>query len=169
MLPFYVTKETKLREFQLKIIHRVYASCNLVSKFDVNTDGICRLCEAKYDICHFFFYCQKAVQFWRNLSNWFENMCNSDALLPLSVTDILFGILDKRNEEAFLANYCILHAKWYLHKTHKAATTEDSYAPIFIEYLAYMKKVIVVERRIAAKNHTIDAFIDTFDVIECYL
>ena len=152
VLPFSLTLDQKLREFQTKIIHRTYASNSYVSRFDSSVKETCESCLEKYDICHFFFTCLKAKTFWTNFERWF--CCNfSDVSLRLE--NVIFGFIEPK---LFILNFCILHCKWYLHKEHQACSSEDSYKPSFSCFLIYLKSVVETEKCIALKQGKVHLF-----------
>ena len=57
-LPKQLTKNTKLIEFQCKIVHKVYASNSYVSRFDLTVAENCETCTVKHNTNHFFVICR---------------------------------------------------------------------------------------------------------------
>ena len=134
-----ITMNTKLIEFQFKIIHRVYASDSYVSNFDNTVSKTCNQCQVDNNIPHLFVDCIKVIPFWRQLNAWLKEI---DVGLPIfSTADIIFGIPKK---VSFMPNFCILHAKWFIH-LHKA----DDQNIFFNQFLLYLQNVLTIEHQIA--------------------
>ena len=109
-----ITTYTKLIEFQFKKIHHVYASDSYVSHFDNTVRKTCIHCHVDNNIPHLFVDCKKVKVFWTLFMTWLRNIDNT--LPVLSTADIIFGI---PKCSFFLTNYCLLHAKWYIHSQKK--------------------------------------------------
>ena len=93
ILPFKCMQNIQLKDFQLKILHRYYASKNLVSKWDKDTTGSCDLCNfEKSNILHIFVECIYTQQFWEHIDNWLRPI-----IFPytarLDSSNMLFGIV----------------------------------------------------------------------------
>ena len=71
---------------------------------------------------------------------------NVDAQLTLNSKKMLFGILDKSQ---FEVNFCILHAKWYIHKTRKSGNNNSPVYFSFLSFLTMLKNVLRVDKEIA--------------------
>ena len=76
-----ITMNTKLIEFQFKIIHCVYASDSYVSNFDNTVNKTCRQCHVNNNIPHLFVDCIKVKQFW----NLFRTL---NFQIPLSLYEL---------------------------------------------------------------------------------
>ena len=86
-----VTKETKLRVLQWKILHNIYPTNILLCKMKVRDDRMCPYCNNVIDyIEHFFFGCPTIKKFW----NYIEQhiVITFDIQTHLTVVDVLFGI-----------------------------------------------------------------------------
>ena len=57
--------QPKVKEIQLKILHRVYSIDSYVSKFQKEISEMCRFCSVKNDILHWFVLCDKVKPFWQ--------------------------------------------------------------------------------------------------------
>ena len=141
-LPFTTTKDVRLREFQFKVLHRVYPTYSYIARFDKSVKELCITCNVKCDICHMFYCCKYVSQFWRELEQWF---CNAIRPININLQHVIFGI---KTENTFLENFCILHGKWFLHKGYKLHCNEKSYKPLFSHYVTYMKEVLKCEKQI---------------------
>jgi hypothetical protein len=137
-LPRTLTGDTKLLEFQFKIIHRCYAADSVVSYFDSTVSELCSWCNTRNNIVHKFVYCAKVFNFWIE----FDTFLNK--LLPTHVNvtteHIILGI---PNAVSFKINFLILHAKWFIHDFCK--DNKNRIVP-FHQFIVYIKYIIAVER-----------------------
>ena len=147
-----LTNNTKLIEFQFNIIHRVYASDSYVSNFDNTVNRVCILCHVDNNIPHLFVDCIKVDQFWKNMKIWLSTV--EGKATPLKTIDIIFGIISSARKSI---NFCILHAKWYIHLNKQV----DNHIH-FANFLLYLKNVLVIEKQIAVNQKLIKSFNETF-------
>ena len=61
-------------------------------------------------------------------------------------------------------NFCILHAKWFIH-TKKNKNIDVN----FDTFLKYLKGVIVIEEQIAVNNKSMAEFLKMFNAYKIYL
>ena len=149
-----ITKNTKLVEFQFKIIHRVYASDSYVSNFDNTVSKNCQDCAIVNNIPHQFVDCVKVQMFWEHFKRWL-GMAEGHVVL-LSTVDIIFGI---PNRTQLRTNFCILHAKWFIHV--RKLQKEPVY---FDNFLVYFKGVLCIEKQLAVNIKNEKGFHDMFSV-----
>ena len=57
-LPWKLTRDYKLIEFQYKILHKVFASKSHVNRFDKSISEKCRKCNTKANTIHMFYECE---------------------------------------------------------------------------------------------------------------
>ena len=143
-----ITTNTKLIEFQFKIIHHVYASDSYVSHFDNTVRKTCIHCHVDNNIPHLFVDCKKVKVFWTLFMTWLRNIDNT--LPVLSTADIIFGI---PKCSFFLTNYCLLHAKWYIHSQKK-----DNHDINFNNFLLYFENVFKTEKQQAVCKNKLPLF-----------
>ena len=159
-LPSEITLDFKLREFQLKIVHRIYASDSYVSKFDKSIKMECEMCNVKNDICHFFYNCVKVQEFWAKFVEWLYNVPLN---IDLSLEKVIFGVLEPNN---YIQNFCILHAKWYLHKERKNVTNYVHFEPNITYYQNYLRFVLKLEKQIAVSTNRLTVYESTLGKLE---
>ena len=87
-----ISKETKLREFQFKLIHRTMVTKKELFRFGIKTDDECLYiyCGDKDSIEHSFIECVFTKLFTQNLLDWF-NQVNECQISP-PTEETLFGI-----------------------------------------------------------------------------
>ena len=85
LLAFKCTKETKLREFQFKLLHRRIAT----------NDDLCTFCgEETENLTHLFRKCKYSKSFWEEFSQWLaQNTYNMEGFVPSEA--ILLGIVSE--------------------------------------------------------------------------
>ena len=109
----FLTKDTKIIEFQFKILHRVYATDSYVSNFDSTVSKHCLNCNIDNNIIHTFTNCIKVTTFWKNFETWLSRKTNRN--FSVNIEYIIFGIIDGEKQNFYLDNFLILHAKWFIH------------------------------------------------------
>ena len=147
-----ITGDTKLIEFQFKIIHRAYASDSYVANFDNTVSKMCTQCLLDNNIPHLFVDCIKVQKFWTDLQNWLNSIGNM--ALALTTRDIIFGIV---NSASFMINFCILHAKWYIHLNKK----EDIVC--FANFWQYLQNVLKVEHELANSCKNMKVYVQNLE------
>ena len=69
-LPFLCTRETKLRVFQFKFLHRRIATIDFLCKIGIKQADSCSFCgEATETLVHLFWNCKHTKAFWKKYSN----------------------------------------------------------------------------------------------------
>ena len=147
-----ITSDTRLIEFQFKIIHRVFATDSYVSNFDPSVSKTCIHCLVDNNIPHLFVDCIKVCEFWQHFKTWLNNV--EGYAINISTTDIIFGIHTSLKTSV---NFCILHAKWFI-----SLRRLDEYNVNFNNFLSYLKGVFLIEKQIAVNRKHLPYFNNTF-------
>lgn len=155
-LPLETTLNTKLREFQFKIIHRTYASDSLVSLFDKSVEKNCSKCKVKNCLVHLFAECKETKKLWTHFLTWFNNILGEN--IDLSTKEIMFGVINKKKQ---CLNFCLLHVKWFIHSCRMAAQN-----PCFLDFLIYFKSQTQIHKCIATKCDNLDSYNKIFKKLE---
>ena len=111
-LPYTTSKSTKLQTFQYTIINRVIPCNENLHRWQLRENPICDNCCEIQTTKHLFFGCTVIKTFWDNIQAWVKS--NLQITIPLSVTDILFGIPTYDDQLLFSLNFIILQGKWYI-------------------------------------------------------
>ena len=118
-----ICKETKLKEFQFKIIHRIVVTKKELHRYGITADDECLYCGEKDSIEHTFLNCQFVKIFVNSVIDWF-NAANNSKFAP-TIEEKLFGIISGPYEKEILKkfNYTILFMKYYIYtsKMHNQA------------------------------------------------
>jgi hypothetical protein len=142
-----VTQNTKLIEFHYKIVSRAYASDSFVSNFDKTVSKKCKICNVKNNIQHVFGECNKLYNFWHSFQAWIGGIRGINFIVQ--TVRVLFGNYENGN---FIENFCILHAKWWIHKTRN-----NDYIH-FLDFLVYLKSVIIIEHELSVYQRNLPLF-----------
>lgn len=110
-----VCKETKLKEFQFKLIHRIVVTKKELFKFGIKTDDECLYCGDKDSIEHTFIECPFTRTFAKKVIQWF-NEANCCQIFP-TTEELLFGIIPSSKETKIINkfNYTTLSMRQYIY------------------------------------------------------
>ena len=144
-LPFKVTLDTKLREFQYKILHRICYTNDMLFKFRIVDSPLCYFCgEEMETLEHFFFFCDRVRSFWKELNTILKLQKITSS--SFDIKDVIFGLFHPENN-SILVNY-ILESKYFIYRTKLNKTSLST--PIL---LTKCKKTYQIKRFIARKNN----------------
>ena len=132
-----VCRETKLKEFQYKLIHRIVVTKKELYRYGIKEDDECIYCGDKDSINHTFRDCHFVKNFIQQVINWFniENKINFNP----SSEERLFGILSDLHEKVLVRkfNYTMLFMRYYIYanKLHnKPILLQDFVGKMIIKY-----------------------------------
>ena len=114
-LSLKVSLETKIREFQYKVLNRdiVFTNENFLKIKMINSPQ-CTFCKNEIEFLeHLFSNCEITRSFWVALRSWLME-CNIN-LEPSSVFNVLIGIFNA-GEDFVIVNNLILVAKFYIYR-----------------------------------------------------
>ena len=108
-------KETKLKEFQFKLIHRIVVTKRELFKYGIKTDDECCFCGENDSIDHTFIHCSFTKSFIQKVIRWFNATYNSH--ISPTIEEILFGIISNSNEKSTINkfNYITLFMRYFIH------------------------------------------------------
>ena len=104
------TADSKLRDFQYKIIHRILSTNRLPYLYKIKNSPFCDECtETEEDLIHLFYSCPKKLKLWENFANALSTKVN---MYPyVNAENIILGIYDETKD---LENTLILLVKRYI-------------------------------------------------------
>ena len=142
-MPFIVTIETKIGEFQYKVLNNIVFTNEKMFKFKMTDSLLCSFCkrelESLRDICF------AAVTFWEAFCSWLGEIKINSHLF--TITEILFGVFDVEDDWIIL-NHLILIAKYYIY-TCKLKKVN----PSLRVYKAKIRAVYQVEKKVATRRN----------------
>jgi len=116
----FMCKENKLKEFYLKLVHRILVSKKELHLFGVSNNSKCTYCGYPDSItCHTFIECHHSKQFFQNVLQHFSE--ENATSFTQSDEELLFGkslnTIGQLQRPPLLKklNYCMLFAKHYLY------------------------------------------------------
>ena len=91
VLPFKLTKNTKLSMFQCKINHHILYTRDKLFKAKITDSDSCHVCESKQTLEHLFVECQHVHSFWNLFTTWWN--ANNSPSVSLTNKDKIYGYL----------------------------------------------------------------------------
>ena len=114
-VPYGITKDTQLRWFQYRLIHRILATNTFLNKIGIKDDNKCTFCKTHPEtLLHLLWYCEKVKNFWYDLTNWLIGECTHIVNLNLTSQDVILGIYNNQKADNIL-NFILLSAKFYIY------------------------------------------------------
>ena len=132
-----ICKDTKLKEFQFKLIHRTIVTKKELFRFGIKTDDECLYCGDKDSVEHSFIECAFTKLFTQNVLDWF-NQVNECQISP-TTEEILFGITVSPLDTAIIRkfNYTALFMRHYIYSNKLnslAISIQDFISKLLIRY-----------------------------------
>ena len=108
-------KETTLKEFQFKFIHRIVVTKRELFKYGIKTDDECCFWGKNDSIDHTFFHCSFTKSFIQKVIRWFNTTYNSQ--ISPNMEELLFGITSNLNEQSTTNkfNYITLFMRYFIY------------------------------------------------------
>jgi hypothetical protein len=113
-IPFSVTKDTKLQDFQHKLIHvhRILITNSFLYKCGLKENVLCTFCtETKASLLHIFSECNYVRNFWLAIGNLLKIFGVS---LPFNAKVIILGLTETSSTQGTIHNVLII-LKYYLY------------------------------------------------------
>ena len=113
-LPFTVTIETEIREFQYKVLNNLVLTNERLFRLGLSDSPLSTFCKQEVESFeHIFFYCNVTKAFWEAFCSWLgECLVNSQTF---TIMDTFFGVFDAE-EDFIILNHLIQTAKLYIYK-----------------------------------------------------
>ena len=99
-LPFTVTVETKIREFQYKLLNDIVYTNDKLFRFKMIESPLCTFCQKEDEsLEHLLFYCNVTENVWHAFSSWIiKQNISTETLTPIN---ILFGVFNDNEHLLF--------------------------------------------------------------------
>ena len=140
MLPFKITKETKLSIFQYKIIHNILPHRVLLHRIKIVNSPLCIHCDSLETLSHMLVNCIVIQKFWFDVISWWK--IHSGECLLFDDLSIMYGY-DPEDPKTQILNYYIL-----LGKRHIFLQRSEFKPPSFNHFLEFVKDKLIVQRSI---------------------
>ena len=90
-IPKICCKNTKLHWFQYRILHRILATNDLLTKMNIKQNNLCTFCNEEIEkLEHLFWHCNTVNIFWENIEQWIYD--KNDYLINIDKVRAIFGI-----------------------------------------------------------------------------
>ena len=113
-LPFCTTLESKIREFQYKILNCIVFTNVKLYRFGLADSPSCTFCQDEAEsIEHLLFFCKISFEFWKHVLSWLKD--DDIYIDTLKDTDLIFGKFDNRDDFTII-NHILLLGKYYIYQ-----------------------------------------------------
>ena len=142
-----ITKSTKLREFQFKLLRRRMPTNAFLTKIRIKENSNCSFCKREPEkLIHLFWSCPKTALFWESIMTRLK-LCQ---IIPDSYSADMTVSLGLRSDSSKLQrqiNFCFLIARHYiwLRKTKESI-------PLLQGFLKYLKTIYNIQVQAEANN-----------------
>ena len=112
-LPFRTTLDSKLREFQYKILNNIVFTNDKLFRFGLSQSPNCTFCnEEPESLEHLLSRCKVSSEFWKEVLSWLKEY----NIVLKSFNEIsLFLRIFEESEDFFLINHVMLLGKYYIY------------------------------------------------------
>ena len=110
------TVDTKLRWFQLRLLHRILSTNRYLYLCKIKDSSSCTFCRNEEEtIIHLLWSCPVVQSFWKKLQNLLQNKCFNCNHLILSEYLVIFSSQDNVTTDKVI-DFIILLAKFFIYK-----------------------------------------------------
>jgi hypothetical protein len=117
-IPFSVTKDTKLQNFQYKLVHRILITNSFLYKCELKETELCTFCtetkESLVSILHYLWGCPVAKRFWTLFNIWFSSALDLE-VFELTPKETVLGIFSDESSLQKIVPFLFLVARNYIH------------------------------------------------------
>ena len=116
-IPFSVTKDTKLHDFQYKLIHIILITNSFLYKCGLKETELCTICtETQKNLVHIVWESNYVRNYWFSIGN-FLKICS--ASLPVNAKVIILGLTEHSSVQGTINNVSII-LKYYIYMSADA-------------------------------------------------
>ena len=145
-LPFTVTNDTKVREFQYKLFNNIVFTNEKLFRFKMIDSPLCVFCQTEVESPgHLFFYCDITKSFGQLLCSWISEQKVISTALTLE--NVIFGVFNVV-EDFHILNHIIILAKYYIYNCKL-----NIIHPSLKVFIAKVKATCQIEQKIAATGN----------------
>lgn len=151
-----MTRDTKLRNFQYKFIHRIIATNSFLYRINVVDSSSCTFCgESDETLDHLFWHCNKVGDIWNKIYS--ELFCSK---VTIEYENVCFGYASDKSMKWY--SLVIFHAKHYIY-TCRMNTKVPNYDTFKYKLIFLLK----VETYILTKSKRYDEIKVLRDSLNC--
>lgn len=105
-LPFRTTLDSKLREFQYKILNNIVFTNDKLFRFGLSRSPNCTFCsEESESLEHLLLRCKVSSKFWKEVLSWLKD--NNIGTESFTETSLFLGFFEE-TEDFFIINHILL-------------------------------------------------------------
>ena len=140
LLPFEVTKSTKLIEFQFKLLHKRLSTNSYLYKIKIKNSESCTFCKTqKEDITHLFWYCECAASLWYQIEIMIKQLNIVSNNFNLDIVTAL-GLRKNKSKGKFILSFCFLVVRYHIWRCRANETI-----PTFKTFLSQLERFYQLE------------------------
>ena len=144
-LPHRVTSDTKMREFQFKLLNKYLVTNVFLYKIGVVSSPVCSFCGKENEsLEHILINCNYTKEFWAEVIKWLRSLKVN--INNLNNKEIMLGM--PNCEDELFVNHVLLIAKQYLYSCRWRKTF-----PIFKVFTSRLRKIQNLELAIAESKN----------------
>ena len=151
-IPFLCTRESKLRVFLFKFLHRKIATNDFLRKIGIKQGNSCSFCEEeKETLVHLFWTCKHTHDFWKSVFEWIsQNVTDLENIYPS--LSLCFGLID--STKYFLFHHLLLISRHYIYTCRLG-----NKLPKLQLYIQLVMNSVIIEKKIAFLNDDSNLFV----------
>ena len=147
LLPRSVTLDSKMREFQYKVLSRILYTNKVLHKMGIVNSPACTFCHVSDEsLEHLFLHCPISSVFWLSVTEWLKSFFTTMDLL--TSCNVMFGLFRK---DMPLLNHIILLGKQGIYQSRHL-----NVKPSLSLLKTKLKNAYQLELLIAKQNNSID-------------
>ena len=166
-IPHETVKDGKVSMMQYEILHYTINCSEKLFECKIKKNALCKKCNLKDDIIHFFIKCRKCKIFWHFYIRWWNslNILFLDKEKEDTLETIIFGLPpwpEYKEEHLKSFNYVLLMAKYYIY-VNKQWDKDDI---CFFKFKSYLKGKICIEIIVKGKMKKYERYVAVLKEIE---
>ena len=158
---FRYTNDTKLRNFQFKLLHNIFPSNKLLKKLGILDNDKCDFCGIHRDsVQHYLWDCDMSQTLWKEIEELIKSIYHLN--IDLSFETILLGKTFIREYHVNTSiNFLILLTKFYIH-----CSKWTKKKPSLTSYIEILKQRERVEKQLAFETQKVEKHNDKWTKIK---
>jgi hypothetical protein len=158
---FTCTIDTKLQNFQYKLLHQILPTKSLLYKMHVKDNDLCNFCiDCSDSLVHIYYDCPFAREFWVEVQNLISTFVTPDDLNQIMRKEnIILGYLSS-DSWGDTINFILLFARHFLHCCYWT-NKKPNFSNMFLKLKYYHS----IELEIALEKNKLDKHIEKYKVL----
>jgi hypothetical protein len=112
---YRITNDTKLRNFQFKLLHHILPNNNLLHKIGIKNSALCNFCNQEEDsVLHYLWGCPVGKRFWTSFNIWLSSALDLE-VFELTSKETVLGIFSDESSLQTIVPFLFLVARNNIH------------------------------------------------------